>query len=361
MNILIDIGHPAHVHYFRNLYYELTKTHCVWVSCKGTKIITDLLSAYAIPYTVLGLKANTLVNKASTHLRYIYKAASLIRKHRIDLAIGSSGIAVHAAKLTGIDSVLFDDDDQLVQPLTARLVTPVAGHVVSPDCLAYEAIPRAVYYPGFQELAYLHPNWFHPDCHILKRMGVNPEAPYFILRFNAFKAHHDLGEGGMSDSQKNALIRLLEREGHVYITTESKLEPEFERYRLPVQPHEMHSFLFFASMLVSDSQTMTSEAAVLGVPSFRCNSFVGRISYLEEEEKRYGLTYGFHPLRFQWMIEKIQMTIEKKRDSGYWRAKRDALIKDKIDVTAYWVWLISNYPYSFYAASKYGFDYDRFR
>ena len=32
---------------------------------------------------------------------------------------------------------------------------------------------------------------------------------------------------------------------------------------------------------------MTSEAAVW-VPSLRCNSFAGRISYLEEEEHKYG-------------------------------------------------------------------------
>ncbi|MBK7488915.1 MAG: hypothetical protein IPI74_03700 [Bacteroidales bacterium] len=51
---------------------------------------------------------------------------------------------------------------------------------------------------------------------------------------------------------------------------------------------------------------MTSEAAVLGVPAIRCNTFAGRISYLEEEEKVYGLTYAFHPMEFDRMMAKIK-------------------------------------------------------
>ena len=48
-------------------------------------------------------------------------------------------------------------------------------------------------------------------------------------------------------------------------------------------------------MFIGDSQTMTSEAAVLGVPSLRCNSFAGRISYINEQEFKYGLTL-FHQI-----------------------------------------------------------------
>ena len=58
-------------------------------------------------------------------------------------------------------------------------------------------------------------------------------------------------------------------------------------------------------MFIGDSQTMTSEAAVLGTPAIRCNSFVNRISYLEEEENTYELTFGFKPEDSLKMFEHI--------------------------------------------------------
>jgi predicted glycosyltransferase len=45
-------------------------------------------------------------------------------------------------------------------------------------------------------------------------------------------------------------------------------------------------------MYIGDSQTMTAEAAVLGTPAIRFNDFVGELSYLEELEYTFDLTYG---------------------------------------------------------------------
>lgn len=45
---------------------------------------------------------------------------------------------------------------------------------------------------------------------------------------------------------------------------------------------------------------------MLGTPSIRCNMFVGRIHYLEEEEHRYGLTYGFRPEESEGMFQRVE-------------------------------------------------------
>ncbi len=50
---------------------------------------------------------------------------------------------------------------------------------------------------------------------------------------------------------------------------------------------------------------MAAEAAVLGTPSLRASSFVGRISYLEELEHRYGLTFAFHPREDERFLAKL--------------------------------------------------------
>jgi len=362
VRVLIDIGHPAHVHYFKNLYWELIQhKHKVYITCKSTKSITTLLRYYKIPFIELEDKGEGIKEKISKQVKHVKKVANLIRKRDITLAIGVSAIAVHSSKITKCKSILFDDDDQTVQPLMAKYVTPFADCVVSPNVLKYERLKKAIYYPGTHELAYLHPKRFTPNPEVLKKYGLSIDDKYYILRFNAFKAHHDINEGGMNLSQKHQLIKLLEQYGKVFITTESEIDPEFEQYRIPIAPYEMHSFLAYSQMLVSDSQTMSSEAAVLGVPSFRCNTFVGRISYLEEEEKRYGLTYGFLPRQFDWMLEALEIVLQDNETKAKWIIKRNRMLEDKIDVTAFWVWFIDNYPESVKEVKRRDFDFGRFK
>ena len=362
MRILIDIGHPAHVHYFKNLYWELIQhKHKVYITCKSINSITTLLKYYKIPFTELGDKGNGIREKIFKQVKDVKKIANLIRKRDIKLAIGVSALAVHSSKITKCKSILFDDDDQAVQPLTAKYVTPFADCVISPDVLKYERLKNTIYYPGMHELAYLHPKRFTPNPEVLEKYGLSIDDKYYILRFNAFKAHHDIYEGGMNLNQKRQLIRLLEQYGKVFITTEKEIDPEFEKYRIPIAPYEMHNFLAYSQMLVSDSQTMSSEAAVLGIPSFRCNTFAGRLSILEEEEKRYGLTYGYLPRQFDWMLEAIERVLQDTEAKAKLRIKRNRMLEGKIDVTAFWVWFIDNYPESVKEVKTEDFDFGRFR
>jgi uncharacterized protein len=102
----------------------------------------------------------------------------------------------------------------------------------------------------------------------------------------------------------------------------------------------------YASLFLGDSQTMTSEAAMLGVPSLRCNSLAGRLSTLEEEEHRYGLTFGFTPERFDAFLEKLRELVVRPDLKNEWNRRKRKMLDDKIDVTAYWTWFVDNYPES---------------
>ena len=74
---------------------------------------------------------------------------------------------------------------------------------------------------------------------------------------------------------------------------------QFEKYRIKINPLDMHHVMAFASLYIGDSQTMAAEAGVLGVPFVRFNDFVGRIGYLRELEDKYRLGFGVHasPIR----------------------------------------------------------------
>lgn len=354
MKLLIDIGHPAHVHLFRNFYSEMTKRgHKITVTVKEIASAKRLLELYGIPYVTLGLKSDSLLKKAFNQLLYDLRMLMLVWKERTDMAIGSSPTIAHVSRLSRMKSVMLDDDDDVVEPLMTAFGHPFTDLVVSPDSLRGSRKKKGtLFYPGYHELAYLHPNWFSPDPGVPTEAGLAPGEPYFILRFNAFKAHHDKGAAGLNMDQKLQLVRMLEGYGRVLITTEKEMPPELMQYRLSVSPEKIHSLLFYATAFIGDSQTMASEAAILGVPSLRCNSFAGMLSSLEEEEKKYGLTYAFSPDRFEGLTNRLKELLANPGLKEEWQRRRMAMLSDKIDVTSFLVWLAEGYPGSAEAAIK---------
>ena len=117
-------------------------------------------------------------------------------------------------------------------------------------------------------------------------------SPFFIMRFASLNAHHDSGIKGINTEIAQRLIDILAPHGTIYITSERPLEPQFEQYRIRINPLDMHHVMAFASLYIGDSQTMAAEAGVLGTPFIRFNDFVGRIGYLRELEDVYQLGYG---------------------------------------------------------------------
>lgn len=346
MNILMDIAHPAHVHLLRNTYFKLVeKGHNVFVTVKDIPAAIILLDKYQIPYIYLGGKRDSLVGKAIFQLKYNLRIWKLVVTEKIDIGFCSSMTIAHISRISRMKSIALDDDDDEVEPLYVKYAHPYANTILSPDCLKRKS-SKTIYYSGYHELAYLHPRRFSPDSDVLSDIGLKESDIYYLLRFNAFKAHHDSGVKGLSLDDKRKLIQTLEKTGKVFITTESEIDEEFRKYQLKVSPEKVHSLIYYASMLIGDSQTMTSEAAVLGTPAIRCNTFVGRISYLEEEQHKYGLTYGFRPENSNAMFAKIEELLALTNLKKEWQRRRQEMLADKIDVTAFQVWFIENYPES---------------
>ena len=340
----MDIAHPAHVHLLRNTYYELMKKgHKVFVTVKDIPAAISLLDIYQIPYTYIGGKKDSLIGKALLQLKYNFKIWRLVISNKIEIGFSSSLTITHISRITGMKSIFLDDDDDAVEPLIVKYAHPYADVVLSPEC-AQRATLKRFSYSGYHELAYLHPRRFTPDSSVLKEIGLKEADTYFVLRFNAFKAHHDVGVMGLSIENKRKLIEYLEQKGRVFITTERNIDDEFKKHQLLLSPEKVHSLIYYATMLIGDSQTMTSEAAVLGTPAIRSNSFVGQISYLEEEEHVYGLTYGFLPGNFSAMQLKIDELLSLPNIKDEWHLRRMKMLKDKIDVTAFYLWFIENYP-----------------
>ncbi len=345
MNILIDIGHPCHVHMFKCFYHEMIKKHNVVVTISDTKIIKELCLCYDIPYIALGKKGNSLISKAIAVSKQIFNQRKIIIKKKIKIAIGASSRIAYSVIGTKASSICMDDDDSSVEPLVAKFFNPLADVVLSPDVLKNENRKNVIYHNSYHELAYLHPEIFKKEETIKKELGVKENEIFFILRFNAFTAHHDSNVSGLSLVQKKNLVDTLKKYGKIFITTEEDVDVEFEKYKFPISPDKMHQALANATLFIGDSQTMATEASVLGTMNFRCNSLAKSLSIQNEQENKYGLMYNYLPKDFDNMVDRIQYVLDHKKylESDNLLKK---MLKNKINLTKLIIWFVQNYPNS---------------
>ena len=343
MRILIDISHPAHVHFFRNaIALWRRRGHGVHIVSRRKDIALRLLSAYGLSNTCLSTAGKgklSLLRELFIHDCRLFREAS---RFKPDIMLQIGGLFVsHVGFLKDIPSITFTDTEMAT--LSNILTFPFTSAVVTPDCYDAPVPPSLHYvYPGYHELAYLHPERFTPDPAILRQLGVSPEDPFYIVRFVSWGAAHDVGESGFTRSAKVEMVRELARHGRVFITSEGRLPAELQPYQFPVAPELIHHVMAFSSLVIGESATMASEAAILGVPAIFVST--SPRGYTTEQEKRYGMTFTFSHRQQGLALNKMRelLAIEGIRD--VWREKRERLLADKIDVTAWLVRLVEEYP-----------------
>jgi len=347
VKILFNIGHPAQVHLFKNLIRELeSRGHLCKITAIAKDVSLHLLDAYGFEYEVVGKGMSSLVTKALELIRIESKLYRIARSFRPNLLIGGVGNAyvAHVGKLLQKPSIVFDDTEHA--RIDHRLMDPFVSAICTPSCYHGDIGKKQVRYNGYHELAYLHPNRFTPNPAVLAELDLAEGDPFIIVRFVSWEASHDVGQHGLTLDIKRKAIREFENCGHVFITSEKPLPEEFEKYRISVSPEKMHDLLYYATLLYGESATMASECAVLGTYAIFCD-FAGR-GYTDEEEREYDLVYNFK-LDESSQERSIQKAVELLQDPDLkekGREKRKRLLNDKIDVTAFMVWFIENYPES---------------
>lgn len=340
MNILVDLYHPAHLHLFRNAMTALEKEGhtIVWVT-RDKDITVQLLDEYGLPYKILTKAQKGLLKMFWELVVHDCKVWREALRNNIDLMVGTSVSIAHASLFCKAKSWVFEEDDAKQAKLMTYLSYPFASKIITPDFLAHEEHGKKhVVYPSYHEFAYLHPDNYTPDSAILKELDLAEGERYFIMRFVSLNASHDFSAQGLTLDFKKALLKKLLNYGRVFITSEGDLHEDFKPYQLKIAPHRIHDLLAYSSLCIGDSQTMAIEAAVLGVPSLRCNSFVGQLSLLKELDHKYEMTYGFLPDQTDELLDKIGQLMDQQDLHHIWQKKRERLLEDKIDTTQ---WLMS--------------------
>lgn len=332
MKILIDICHPAHVHFFREPMRLLrARDHEVLVTSRVKEIAVGLLDGMGIEHRVLSSEGRGGVAALGEELLQRNMALlRVVREFRPDAMAAIGGIFIaQVGFLSRTPSVVFYDTENA--KLQNLLTYPFASVVVAPR--AYRAwLPRGhIRYAGYHELAYLHPAVFTPDRRIAEQNGLAAAGETFFLRLVAWKANHDLGERGWSTDLLRRVAGHLAARGRVLISSESPLPEDLARFAYGGDPTQVHHVMAFSRLFVGESATMASECAVLGTPAIYA-AHTGR-GYTDEQEARYGLVRNLRDFGWERLASAIDaMLAEPASEYGN---RRERLLADTLPVAPF--------------------------
>ena len=198
--------------------------------------------------------------------------------------------------------------------------------------------PRIRRYDSFKALAYLHPNRL-VTRDVRAELG-QADAPLFVIRTVAMAASHDHGESGIPPALLGRIIELLSSRGRVVVSCEGDIPAQFAHLRSPLPPSDFHSLLATADLVVGDSQTVATEAALLGTPVVHVSSWSRRLSVLIELEDRWRLLESFRP-DSPLIIEAIER-LSVAGNKAEWLQRKHEMLANKVDLTDWYLDLIDS-------------------
>jgi predicted glycosyltransferase len=339
LRVLFDVGHPAQVHLFRNAIAELgARGHETFVTSREKEVTVDLLDAYGIAHRPLTTRGDSLPSLVIELLVREIRLLAVARRFKPDVIVSRLGpVPAHVATLVGCRHVAVNDthiDGRWMRLLYHGITLPFVDTVCAPESFELSIAARKRRPLDFQELAYLHPDYFEPDPTVLEAHGIDPEERFFVVRVAGWDAYHDVGYAGLSPAALRKLVDLLSEHGRVFISAEDDLPEDLRQYRLPTDPADIHHVLHYADLYVGDSGTMSTEAAVLGTPAIRTNTMVGDDDepVFRALEQQYGLLRSF--VDEDEAIRAVDDLLVAGIDRIDYRKRRDRLIADQPDVTA---------------------------
>lgn len=345
MKFLIDIGHPAHIHYFKNLCsYFLSNGHEILFTCRDKEITIALLEHYKFKYSSFGKGYKSRIGKLFGLFYFTIRVFFISIKFKPDIYLNASIYSAIVAWIfrkphISLEDTFNNEQVKLYLPFTSVILTANYNH---PDLGK-----KNIKYNGYQELLYLHTKRFISDPNILKELGIKPRQKYVIVRFVAWNASHDLGHKGMSIEAKFRVIKEFSKYAKVFISSEKELPSDLAPYKFPLEPHRMHHALAYSSLVFGESATMVAEGAVLGIPGIFIDN-TGRL-YTKELEDKYSLVYNYteSSIDVEKAIIKGSELLQEPNLNIKCQLNRRKMLDDKIDVTAFLIWFVENYPESY--------------
>lgn len=339
--IIFEVTHPKHFHQFKNIASELVKDNEILFLARDKDVVIELLEYSPFSYEKFRFFGKNIFSKVLIIPKILNKYRDVFKRFKPDYVLSrSSPYSTLISRTMRFKSVIFPDSE--IVGLTKRFVAPLAHLIIVPKTFELVYNKRQYNLAGFFEESYLSPISFKPDESVLTKLGMKSNEKFFILRFVAWNANHDVGQFGFKKEEKQLLIKSLKEYGKVLISSERKIEKEFEQYRFHLPANEMHSALHFASLYAGDSQSMATESALLGTPSLRYNSFVG-----ENDMSNFRVLENDHKLLINLSsseeLIKNATRLAKMNTKDEWLDKRDQFFKNRKDLNEETIQLLNKY------------------
>lgn len=342
MKILIDINHPAHVHYFRNFIKLMeAKGYVFHVINRDSSMINELLDYYGIEHVVRNKRPKrkgtiaSLLNLAQMTWWCIRE--SMFFRPDIYLGFASSACAI-TSKLFRKPCILVDDTEH--NSMNHKIYVPCCSCVLTPfyfnKQLGVEG-EKQFRFNAFIEQFYLHSTYYHSETQVLEELGVRP-GEYVIVRYIAYDAHHDLRVHPLSNEAKKRIIQELAANYRVFVSLESRaMDSFYDPYLLHISPEKMHDLEAHAKFMVTEGATMASEAFVLGVPYLYLNPL--RCGYIDYQCRMYPQR-SFHATEEDEAFDIIKRLGNNNCERGIFRS---GIEKVTINPTEYLVQFVEKY------------------
>ena len=342
MRLLVDINHPAHVHYSKHIINDLIKrNHKVIVTARDRDPNFDLLKSENIEFINRGKGSNSMLGKALYFIQGDYQILKASIKHKPDLFLCfMSPYAAQVSRLLGKPCVVVDDTEHA--KLHDKFTYPFCSTILTPESFYRDLGRKQIRFRSNLELNYLHPDRFKPDPGIFEMLGIERSQPYVVLRLVAWGGHHDVGHSGISEQVQKEIVNTLSEQYKVFVSSENPLPEYFKPYHVPLPTDKVHDLLYFASLFIGESGTMASESALLGTPVIYVNS-LPLMGYLREAETHQML---FHFKNDQGVLSKVSELMNSDDLKGSFFNHHKTLLKNKIDGSSFMVWFLENYPES---------------
>ncbi|MFA5010579.1 MAG: DUF354 domain-containing protein [Ignavibacteria bacterium] len=327
MHYLFELNHPKHFHQFKNLFDQIIRNKDSFdVIARDKDVLLALIKENKIPFYIFGKRGNTIISKLFSVPKTLYDYYRIVKKIKPDVVISkASPFAAIIGRLLKIPTVITPDSEVV---FLNQLVAPLSSLTITQRSFNRRLSKNQKYISGFFETTYLHPNYFRPMKNEIAEENLEDGEKYFIIRFIGWDANHDVNQFGFSTKQKIDLVKCLEKYGRVIITSEKNLPVELDKYIMRISPSKIHHLLSFAHLYVGDSQSMATEAAILGTPSIRYNSFVGKndMSNFNLLQEKYNLLINC--CSFEDVINYSEKIIRNSNARKKWKEKANTYFKE---------------------------------
>lgn len=342
MKLLVDIIHPANVHYFKNFIFHMKdKGNDIRITSRNKDVSFKLMEAYDLDYINFG--KGSIGGGALGKMIYLiyatFRFGFLFLKSRPDmtLSFGSAPLAF-VSWMFRIPHISFDDTEHA--KLNKKLYVPITPLVISPSCFYDDLGKNHFRFNGYMELFYLHKKRFTPNPGVLKDLNLINGESFTLFRFVSWEAFHDIGHKGLSFEERIDLVNEAKKYGKVFVSSESELPKELKEYEIKISPEKLHDVLYYAKLYIGEGGTTASECAMLGTPSIYINT-LPLMGYLKDA-KAHNLLYHLMDLK----TIKSQMVQVYNNPNDFYLKKKEEMLETVIDPTNLLLWIVNNYPES---------------